>query len=74
MLYVASWIPPVLIRFIFIQATMPSTLKHPAYVPMWRGAKLANAIVAVCYFPIAVAGYWAYGSMVSVLLLFGTAP
>ncbi|KAI5061071.1 hypothetical protein GOP47_0023576 [Adiantum capillus-veneris] len=46
-----------------IQATMPSTMKHPAYVPMWRGAKVANAIVAVCYFPIAVAGYWAYGSM-----------
>lgn len=46
-----------------IQATMPSTMKHPAYVPMWRGAKVANAIVAICYFPIAVAGYWAYGSM-----------
>ncbi|KAE8659075.1 Lysine histidine transporter-like 8 [Hibiscus syriacus] len=24
-----------------IQATMPSTFKHPAHVPMWRGAKVA---------------------------------
>ncbi|KAH7292595.1 hypothetical protein KP509_29G076600 [Ceratopteris richardii] len=46
-----------------IQATMPSTLKHPAYIPMWRGAKVANAIIAACYFPIAIAGYWAYGTM-----------
>lgn len=46
-----------------IQATMPSTMKHPAHVPMWRGAKVANAIIAACYFPIAIAGYWAYGSM-----------
>lgn len=46
-----------------IQATMPSTLKHPAHVPMWRGAKAANIIIALCYFPIAIAGYWAYGSM-----------
>ncbi|KAI5068122.1 hypothetical protein GOP47_0016467 [Adiantum capillus-veneris] len=45
-----------------IQATMPSSLKHPAHVPMWRGTKVANAIVGVCYFPIAISGYWAYGS------------
>ncbi|MCO5597470.1 hypothetical protein L7F22_051548 [Adiantum nelumboides] len=45
-----------------IQATMPSSLKHPAHVPMWRGTKVANAIVGVCYFPIAIGGYWAYGS------------
>ena len=43
---------------------MPSTLKHPAHIPMWRGAKVSNAIIAVCYFPIAIAGYWAYGRMV----------
>eukprot|EP01018_Ginkgo_biloba_P009209 Gb_36339 [translate_table: standard] len=45
-----------------IQATMPSTLKHPAYVPMWRGAKAANIFMGLCYFPLAVGGYWAYGN------------
>lgn len=43
---------------------MPSSLKHPAYVPMWRGARAAYLIVAVCYFPVAIGGYWAYGDLV----------
>ncbi|XP_002973261.2 lysine histidine transporter-like 8 isoform X1 [Selaginella moellendorffii] len=46
-----------------IQATMPSTLKHPAYVPMWRGSKAAYTLVAICYFPLAIGGYWAYGKL-----------
>uniref|UniRef100_A0A0E0FCA2 Amino acid transporter transmembrane domain-containing protein n=1 Tax=Oryza meridionalis TaxID=40149 RepID=A0A0E0FCA2_9ORYZ len=37
-----------------IQATMPSTFKHPAHVPMWRGAKVAYALIAMCLFPVAV--------------------
>ncbi|KAJ7542931.1 hypothetical protein O6H91_09G043600 [Diphasiastrum complanatum] len=45
-----------------IQATMPSTLKHPSHVPMWKGAKGAYAVVAFCYFPMAIGGYWAYGN------------
>ncbi|RLN27598.1 uncharacterized protein C2845_PM05G17670 [Panicum miliaceum] len=48
-----------------IQATMPSTFKHPAHVPMWRGAKVAYLLIAVCLFPVAVGGYWAYGNMAS---------
>eukprot|EP01018_Ginkgo_biloba_P039616 Gb_35853 [translate_table: standard] len=44
-----------------IQATMPSSLKHPAFVPMWRGAKVAYLFIAMCLFPIAIGGYWAYG-------------
>ncbi|KAL3686119.1 hypothetical protein R1sor_004141 [Riccia sorocarpa] len=44
-----------------IQATMPSSLKHPAHVPMWRGARIAFVSVACCLFPIALVGYWAYG-------------
>lgn len=47
-----------------IQATMPSTFKHPAHVPMWRGAKVAYLLIAMCLFPVAVGGYWAYGNMV----------
>ncbi|CAM6087567.1 unnamed protein product [Calypogeia fissa] len=44
-----------------IQATMPSSLKHPSQVPMWRGTKVAYILIALCYFPVAIAGYWAYG-------------
>ncbi|XP_065036987.1 lysine histidine transporter-like 8 [Musa acuminata AAA Group] len=46
-----------------IQATMPSTFKHPAHVPMWRGAKVAYLLIAMCFFPIAIGGFWAYGNL-----------
>ncbi|KAE8735138.1 hypothetical protein F3Y22_tig00000453pilonHSYRG00075 [Hibiscus syriacus] len=46
-----------------IQATMPSTFKHPAHVPMWRGAKVAYFIIAMCLFPVAIGGFWAYGNL-----------
>ena len=45
---------------------MPSTFKHPAHVPMWRGAKVAYFFIAMCVFPIAIGGFWAYGNLVSV--------
>ncbi|KAB1203587.1 Lysine histidine transporter-like 8 [Morella rubra] len=44
-----------------IQATMPSTEKNPSHVPMWMGVKVAYTIIALCLFPLAIAGYWAYG-------------
>ncbi|XP_058220586.1 lysine histidine transporter-like 8 [Rhododendron vialii] len=44
-----------------IQATMPSSEKHPSHVPMWRGVQIAYVIVAMCLFPLAIGGYWAYG-------------
>ncbi|XP_051147335.1 lysine histidine transporter-like 8 [Andrographis paniculata] len=47
-----------------IQATMPSSEKHPSSVPMWRGVKGAYLIVALCLFPLAIVGYWAYGRMI----------
>jgi NADH:ubiquinone oxidoreductase subunit K len=46
---------------------MPSTFKHPAHVPMWRGAKVAYFFIAMCLFPVSIGGYWAYGNLVSVL-------
>ncbi|KAJ1434785.1 Amino acid transporter, transmembrane domain [Sesbania bispinosa] len=45
-----------------IQATMPSTFKHPARVPMWKGAKVAYFFIAMCLFPVAIGGFWAYGN------------
>ncbi|KAJ8765016.1 hypothetical protein K2173_010488 [Erythroxylum novogranatense] len=47
-----------------IQATMPSSEKHPSRVPMWNGVKFAYLIVAMCLFPLAIGGYWAYGQMI----------
>lgn len=48
-----------------IQATIPSTKERPSKIPMWRGVVLAYIIVAICYFPVALIGYWAYGNQVT---------
>ena len=45
-----------------IQATIPSTLERPSKKPMWKGVVVAYIIVAVCYFPAALVGYWAFGN------------
>lgn len=57
----------LILKFVmgYFQATMPSTFKHPAYVPMWKGAKVAYVFIAMCLFPIAIGGFWAYGNLVS---------
>ncbi|KAL7156344.1 hypothetical protein ABFS83_02G003100 [Erythranthe nasuta] len=47
-----------------IQATMPSSEKNPSSVPMWRGVKAAYFVVAMCLFPLAIGGYWAYGHVI----------
>ncbi|KAJ7536315.1 hypothetical protein O6H91_12G064200 [Diphasiastrum complanatum] len=45
-----------------IQATIPSTPQKPSKIPMWRGVVVAYIIVALCYFPVAFVGYWAFGN------------
>jgi amino acid permease len=45
-----------------IQATLPSTPEEPSRIAMWRGVMLAYAIIALCYFPVALICYWAYGN------------
>ncbi|KAL8158835.1 hypothetical protein V2J09_000372 [Rumex salicifolius] len=47
-----------------IQATMPSSEKHPSRVPMWKGVQFAYLLIAMCLFPLAIGGYWAYGQMI----------
>ncbi|PON45606.1 Amino acid transporter, transmembrane domain containing protein [Parasponia andersonii] len=47
-----------------IQATIPSTPEKPSKKPMWRGVMVAYAVVAVCYFPVALIGYWVFGDKV----------
>ncbi|XVF85177.1 hypothetical protein PTKIN_Ptkin17bG0097600 [Pterospermum kingtungense] len=47
-----------------IQATIPSTPEKPSKGPMWKGVVVAYIIVALCYFPVAFVGYWAFGNEV----------
>ncbi|GLT65339.1 hypothetical protein SLA2020_377830 [Shorea laevis] len=47
-----------------IQATIPSTPEKPSKIPMWRGVVVAYIILALCYFPVALIGYWFFGNSV----------
>lgn len=44
-----------------IQATIPSTPEKPSRIPMWKGVLSTYFINALCYFPVALIGYWAFG-------------
>ncbi|KVH98340.1 Amino acid transporter, transmembrane [Cynara cardunculus var. scolymus] len=54
---------PVPLPTFTASSTMPSTFKHPAHVPMWKGAKVAYFFIAMCLFPVAIGGFWAYGNL-----------
>nr|GMD06158.1 lysine histidine transporter-like 6 [Ipomoea batatas] len=47
-----------------IQATIPSSPEKPSKVPMWKGALGSYFVNAICYFPVALVGYWAFGNEV----------
>jgi len=47
-----------------IQATIPSTPDKPSKGPMWWGVLVAYTVVALCYFPVALIGYWVFGNSV----------
>jgi len=47
-----------------IQATIPSTPEKPSKGPMWKGVLVAYIVVALCYFPVALIGYWVFGNSV----------
>ncbi|KAK7291569.1 hypothetical protein RIF29_06815 [Crotalaria pallida] len=47
-----------------IQATIPSTPEKPSKGPMWKGMIVAYIAVALCYFPVSIFGYWAFGNSV----------
>ncbi|MED6159167.1 hypothetical protein PIB30_039770 [Stylosanthes scabra] len=48
-----------------IQARIPSTPEKPSKIAMWKGVIVAYLINAICYFPVAITGYWAFGRYVS---------
>lgn len=45
-----------------VQGTLPSTLKEPSSISMWKGAKLANLVLVFCFFPLAIGGYRGFGN------------
>ncbi|XP_015878896.2 lysine histidine transporter 1 [Ziziphus jujuba] len=47
-----------------IQATIPSTPAKPSKGPMWKGVIFAYIVVALCYFPVALIGYYIFGDKV----------
>lgn len=47
-----------------IQATIPSTPEKPSKDPMWKGVVIAYVVVALCYFPVAIIGYYVFGNLV----------
>ncbi|KAM5557579.1 lysine histidine transporter 1-like [Rosa sericea] len=47
-----------------IQATLPSTPDKPSKKPMWKGVMFAYVVVNLCYFPVALIGYWVFGNSV----------
>ncbi|XP_068647601.1 lysine histidine transporter 2-like [Aristolochia californica] len=47
-----------------IQATIPSTEEKSSKKPMWRGVMVAYVVVALCYFGVSIAGFWAFGDIV----------
>lgn len=64
----SSFMEEAKFNYKLLQGTMPSSTKNPSSIPMWRGVKVAYTIIATSLFPLAIAGYWAYGNLVSIAL------
>ncbi|CAN1333724.1 Lysine histidine transporter 1 [Linum perenne] len=47
-----------------IQATIPSTEEKPSKGPMWKGVLVAYFVVGLCYFPVALVGYYIFGNVI----------
>ncbi|KAF5790801.1 putative amino acid transporter, transmembrane domain-containing protein [Helianthus annuus] len=42
-----------------------ATPEKPSKGPMWKGLVVAYIVVAVCYFQVAIIGYWMFANKVS---------
>ncbi|XP_073030619.1 lysine histidine transporter-like 7 [Primulina eburnea] len=49
-----------------IQGTLPTSPTQPSRKPMWRGVTISYLLIAMCMYPLAMVGHWAYGSKVIV--------
>ncbi|KAK1415418.1 hypothetical protein QVD17_31199 [Tagetes erecta] len=45
-----------------IQGTMPSTENRSSSKLMMKGVVVSYLIIAMCFFPLAIVGYWAFGN------------
>nr|GEV64958.1 lysine histidine transporter-like 8 [Tanacetum cinerariifolium] len=45
-----------------IQATMPSTPNRPSIMLMRKGVIASYFIISICFFPLAIVGYWTFGN------------
>ncbi|XP_028777715.1 lysine histidine transporter-like 8 [Neltuma alba] len=48
-----------------IQGTLPSSPEKPSKELMRKGVMVSYAVIAMCVFPLAIAGCWAYGNQAS---------
>ncbi|XP_024989118.1 lysine histidine transporter-like 8 [Cynara cardunculus var. scolymus] len=47
-----------------IQGTLPSTPNRSSSNIMWKGVIASYLIIAMCFFPLAIVGYWAFGNKI----------
>nr|POF22521.1 lysine histidine transporter-like 8 [Quercus suber] len=48
-----------------IQGTLPSSPKQTSYKSMCTGVTISYIVIAMCQYPLAIAGFWAYGNKVA---------
>ncbi|GAB4838591.1 hypothetical protein Ancab_028137 [Ancistrocladus abbreviatus] len=46
-----------------IEGTLPSSMRNPPHKTMWRAVTISYVVIAICLVPLAIAGFWAYGTM-----------
>ncbi|XP_023751275.1 lysine histidine transporter-like 8 [Lactuca sativa] len=49
-----------------IQGTLPSTPNRSSAKSMLKGVRASYLIIAMCFFPVAIVGYWAFGNKIPV--------
>ncbi|KAK4562063.1 hypothetical protein RGQ29_004788 [Quercus rubra] len=47
-----------------IQGTLPSSPKQTSYKSMCTGVTISYIVIAMCQYPLAIGGFWAYGNKV----------
>lgn len=48
-----------------IQGTLPSDFERTSKEPMRRGVSMSYVLISMCVFPLAIAGFWAYGNQIN---------
>ncbi|CAJ1933923.1 unnamed protein product [Sphenostylis stenocarpa] len=48
-----------------IQGTLPSNFEQTSREAMRRGVSMSYTLISLCVFPLAIAGFWAYGNQIN---------